>query len=80
MEHESGIERIYRIKGRTKEAKVTSVNNGFCTCFTCHIIETRQTPSHISNAENASMDAVYDLCLRVDLGLRLGHGRSTRAG
>lgn len=55
---------------RTKETKVTSVDDRLCICFPSEVIETRETTTDVGNAENPAVLEVDYLCLRVHLCAR----------
>jgi len=44
---------------RTKEAKVTSMDDGLCIFFASQVIQGREMTPDIGNAEYSAMDGVY---------------------
>ena len=59
------IDREYR--SLTKETEIAGVDDRFCIGFAREIIESRETATNVSDAEDATMNGVKHFCLRIDL-------------
>ena len=67
-----------RIKKRTKETKVPSVNYSLGIDFSCKVIECRKAAPNVCNAKDSAMCRVKYFRLRVDLESRKRRVRWSR--